>query len=518
MTKTRSQIKAGVILSYLAQALQIIITLLYTPVMLQLLGPSEYGIYQIVFSAISFLSLMTFGFAGSYIKFYSRANNTDNAQALIAKLNGTFIFIFLFLGLLVLVLGMWMAFNTECVLGGKLAVSELATAKILMFILVINCFLHFQIVVFNNYIIAHERFIVLQVINILGIILNPCLTFPLLLIGYGSISLGVVLLFITTTRLLISVFYSIKLRIKISFKELQLGLFKDVGVFSLYIFIESVVSMINISLDRFLLGKMVGSVATAVYAVGGQINTLYMSLSTSISSVFVPRINNMVEKGNSDRLLSDMFIRVGKIQFIVLYLVICGFIVFGRRFMALWVGDVYNESFYVAVLLIVPNTINLIQNVAYEIQRAKYLQKYRSLMYLGIAIMNIVVSIFLIRIWGASGAAMGTAMAWIIGSGVLMNWFYRVRVNLDVKRFWKEILILIRGGLLPLSVGLLLVSYVNTCSVVTYVLLISSFVLLYMISMYSLGLKKSDRFVVNGYVEKYLKRIKNVVEVGIRKI
>lgn len=68
-----NQKKAGVILSYTSQAIQILSGLIYTPIMLRLLGQSEYGLYQLVYSVVSYLSLLSFGFTASYMRFYSRA-------------------------------------------------------------------------------------------------------------------------------------------------------------------------------------------------------------------------------------------------------------------------------------------------------------------------------------------------------------------------------------------------------------------------------------------------------------
>ena len=67
-----NQLKAGVILSYTTQLIQILTGLIYTPVMLRLLGQSEYGLYQLVQSVVSYLGLLSFGFSAGYMRFYSR--------------------------------------------------------------------------------------------------------------------------------------------------------------------------------------------------------------------------------------------------------------------------------------------------------------------------------------------------------------------------------------------------------------------------------------------------------------
>ena len=72
--KTQSkfnQLKVGTIISYLRMSIQIFIGLAYTPVMIRLLGQSEYGLYNMVSSTIAMLSVLRLGFNNSYIRYYS---------------------------------------------------------------------------------------------------------------------------------------------------------------------------------------------------------------------------------------------------------------------------------------------------------------------------------------------------------------------------------------------------------------------------------------------------------------
>lgn len=105
-----------------------------------------------------------------------------------------------------------------------------------------------------------------------------------------------------------------------------------------------------------------------------------MSLSSSISSVFIPRVNKIVAMDeNNNKELTELFTKVGRIQFIILAMVIGGFIVIGQYFINVWAGNDYNNAYYVALLLIVPVTVPLIQNLGIEIQRAKNMHKFRSI-------------------------------------------------------------------------------------------------------------------------------------------
>lgn len=60
-------------------------------------------------------------------------------------------------------------------------------------------------------------------------------------------------------------------------------------------------------------------------------------------------------------------------------------------------------------------------------------------MYLFIAILNVVGTWFLMKIWGVVGAAAMSGVATIIGQGFIMNWYYDKKTILNIKRFWKEV-------------------------------------------------------------------------------
>ena len=67
-----NQLKTGSVLSYLQMFLNIVISLIYTPFMLNALGQSEYGLYSTVSSTIAMLAVLNLGFNSSYVRYYMK--------------------------------------------------------------------------------------------------------------------------------------------------------------------------------------------------------------------------------------------------------------------------------------------------------------------------------------------------------------------------------------------------------------------------------------------------------------
>ena len=317
-----NQKKAGVLLSYGQTILSTLISLTYTPVMLRLLGQSEYGLYTLVNGFVSNLSLLSFGMGSAYMRYYSRAEAQDGEDG-VARINGMFMTIFFAISLLCLLTGGVLVANVKNIFAAKLTAKELDTAKILMALLVVNIATSFPASVFFSYITAKERFLFQRLVGMLRTVLNPIVMLPLLLMGYGSIALVLVTLILTAISDAVSIWYCVKkLRMRITFGKFDFGLLRDMAGFSFFIFLNEIINQINWTVDTTLLGIISGTAATAIYGVGAQINQYYMALSTSISGVFTPQINRIVARGEGDEQLTRLFTRVGRIQFMLLMLVL----------------------------------------------------------------------------------------------------------------------------------------------------------------------------------------------------
>lgn len=501
-----NQRKAGVILSYIGQLAKILVSIIYTPVMLRLLGQSEYGLYQLVYSVVSYLSLLSLGFSSSYMRFYSRYKAQKDDES-IARLNGMFLLIFVSLSIICVLCGCVMVDNIRSIFGSGLSDSEYDIARVLMILLVINLALTFPNSVFSCVITAHERFLFQKLLILLQNICNPLVALPLLIMGYGSIGMVSVTTFLTLLVLIMNIYYSFhNLHIKFCFSGLQFALLKEMWIFTFFIFINQIIDQINWSVDKFLLGRFAGTTAVAVYGVGGQINSMYIEFSSAVSNVFVPKVNRIVAETNNDKELTKLFTKVGRIQFIILGLILSGFIFLGDPFVKAWAGKEYGASYVVALLLIIPVTVPLIQNLGIEIQRAKNMHKARAMVYLVIAVCNILISIPLIKYCGPVGAAMGTAISLFAGNILFMNWYYQARIGMNMIYFWKEIAKFIPALIVPCIVGIVIMKFTRITCLIKLGVFALIYTAVYFISMYFLGMNEEEKRIVDKPIRKVFNR------------
>ena len=502
-----NQLKAGAALSYISMGLGYLVSIVYTPVMLRLLGQSEYGLYNLVSSVVAYLGVLNFGFGSAYMRYYSRYKVQEEKEK-IATLNGMFLTIFSVIGLIAVIAGTILAFNTEIIFGSKLTGVELSKAKILMMILVVNLAISFPNIVFTSHITANERFVFQKLAQMIKTVVNPFVVLPLLLMGYGSVGMVIATTIVNITFEVINAVYCVKkLNMRFSFRKFDSALMKEMTVFSSYIFINLVIDQINWNLDKFILGRFHGTVSVAVYGLAAQLNTYYISIASAVSNVFIPRVHRLAASADNNSALSRLFTKIGRVQFIILSLIFTGLLFFGRPFINLWAGEDYNGSYPIALLLIIPVTIPLIQNIGIEIQRAKNMHQFRSWVYLFIALGNLALSIPLAKLYGGIGAALGTAIALLIGNGFIMNWYNQARVGLDIIGFWKQILSFTPALLPPVLAGLLFNRFINLYKPVNFLIFGIIYVIIFLRSMWFFGMNEHEKEIFERPIKRLASKV-----------
>ena len=502
-----NQLKVGSFLSYLQMALSIIIGIVFTPVMIRLLGQNEYGLYNTVASTISMLSLLSLSFNSGYIRYYARYKKKKDQDA-IYRLNGMFLVIFCVIGLVAFICGMFLTNHLHLVFADGLTPEEYDTARILMLLLTINLAVSFPMSVFSTIISAHERFIYLKLLGVLKTVLGPMLTIPVLLMGYGSVGMVSVTLTISILTDISYLFYTLKyLGERFWFNSFEKGLLKSLFIYCSFIAINSIIDQINWNIDKILLGRYKGTAEVAVYTVGFSLYHYYMMFSTSISGVFTPRIHTIYndfkdQPEKLDQHFTDLFIRVSRLQFLLLGLIATGVIFFGQVFIHFWVGDGYENSYYVALLLILPASIALIQNLGIEMQRAENKHQFRSAVYFVMAMLNLILSIWLCQIYGAIGSAIGTAISLVVANGLIMNIYYYKKCGINIPLFWKNIGRMSWGLLPPIIFGALIRRFFPMTSFLQMVAGILLYILVYICSVWLISMNSDEKEMIHSIVRK----------------
>lgn len=497
-----NQRKAGAILSYITIIVNTLVQLLYTPLLIRMLGQSEYGLYSLVSSIIGYLTVLDLGF-GNAIIVYTAKYRAEGKIEEEKKLHGMFKIIFMIIGVITGLLGLVLFLNVNNLFGNTMTNSELHKMRVMMLILAFNLMITFSFSIYSSIISAYEKFIFQKIMALLNSLLKPLIMIPLLFLGYKSITMCIIITIVNVTILFSNYIYcKKKLKISTRFVGFDKALFKTILGYSIWIFMGVIVDKVNWSVDNFVLGAVSGTIAVSVYSLAATLNHLFINLSTAVSGVMLPKMSKMVAKNASSKEITEEFIKVGRIQYFIIFLMASGLVLVGKNFFNIWAGKGYEDAYYIALLLIIPVCIPLVQNLGISIMQAKNMHRFRSILLACISIANIAISIPLAKAYGGIGAAIGTALSLLIGNGLIINIYYYKKVGINVLKFWKEIIKMTIPFIIPLTIIILFMKYVELKGIIAIGTYAGIYTVMYCIVAYTLSMNKYERDIINKVLIK----------------
>ncbi|MCM0384530.1 oligosaccharide flippase family protein [Bacteroides fragilis] len=488
-----NQLKAGAILNYVILCLNALVGIAYTPYMLRMLGQNEYGLYSLAASLIAYLSMLDLGFGNAVIRYTAkfRAEGKMNEQY---SMFGMFTVLYSVIGIMALGVGLLLYFNVSNIFGKTLTAVEIEESRTIILLMVLNLAVTFPLSIYGAIITAYEDFIFLRIVQIFRICINTIVMIYLLSIGYKAIAMVVVVTICNIIVLLLNVFYcKYRIKIKIVFGKINRSFLKEVAIYSFWIFLNVIMDRIYWNTGQFVLGALVGTLAVAVFSVAIQLQGMYMMFSTAISGVFLPKVMAMVAKSNNEKEISDLFLRTGRIQYTILAFILSGFVVFGRQFISFWAGESYADAYYIALLFFVPLTVPLIQNIGITILQARNQMKFRSMIYIIIALGSFVLQIPLTKYFGGIGCASAISGALIVGQILIMNIYYQRKQGIDIKRFWIEISKMSMIPIIICSVSIIILRFFPIETLSQFVIGIMIFSVVYIPLFCKFGMNRNER-------------------------
>lgn len=451
-----SQRKAGALLGYANIAVKNLVNLVYTPMLLSFVGQADYGVYQTANSFVYSLTLLTFGFSEAYVRFYTQRKATGSEKD-VRALNGMYLTLYVVICFTILVLGLTFAANVGSFFSNSFLPAQIGLARNLMAIMAVNISVTLFSTVFDAYIIAHEQFKYQQTRQMFTSLATPVIAIVLLNMGMGAVGVAIAQLSMSLILLALNVRFScFRLGMRFSFRRFDFALFRAIAVFSAWIFINQVCDLVNQSVPNMVLGAVTSATVVAVFAVSIQIRSVFVSLSTVMSSVFVPKINQIVAETDDNLELTKLMTRVGRYQMFLFCWVYCGFVLLGRFFVSKWAGEGFLDAYYLICVMTLPLGVPLCQNTGIEIQRAKNRHKTRSVVYLFMALLNVAFTWAASPLLGYWAPAIAYISSITLGNGLFMNWYYHNRIGLDMGYFWRRNMpiALVSAGVLAACMGL----------------------------------------------------------------
>lgn len=450
--------KQGVILSYVLMAVEALSTLLLTPFIIRTLGQAEYGVYKLSIAITAYLLLLDLGVGNAIVRYlakYHVNNEKENAE----KFLGIATMFYGGVSFLSLIGGIILIYVFPYAFAKGLSPQEILLSQKLLFATTLNVAVTLGTSAHTNALVAYEKFVVSRGASIGQVIIRIVLFVLCLKAGMGSLGLVYVQLLTTILCRSFFVFYvTVVIKLKPVFKNLELSFVKEIAVYSALILMQMIATQLNASMGHFLIGMLVVSSATllGIYGVGMQVVQYFQSIGSAFYGVLMPGLVKLVESKASPLDLCQEMIRIGRLILIVLSAIWGAYLVCGHDFIVLWVGVENSSAWFVSFVLMTAYMLVLTQSVGNQILWAMNENKEQSYAKLIIVLLNIAVSVILIKWKPLEGAVLGTLVSLLLGDIVAMDIIFVKKIHIDIWAYYKGLF----KGILPSLVLSILVGWV----------------------------------------------------------
>ena len=446
---------------------------------------------------------MDFGLTAAVVRFYTKYKALNDpkgmANILAVALRGYGI-----IACVILLVGFFCYAYLDVIFASSMTLDEIIEARRLFVLLLLNIAVTLSTMIFRAVINAHEKFLFLKGLETAQLILQPALVVLILLKYPTAYSVALVQTALNIVLIGARIYYCFNnLHIRIHYYYLDRDLVHNFLKLALSVFAVSIIDQVFFKTNQIILGIVSGTFAVAVYSIASLIYMNYMALSTAISGVYLPHITEMVATRQPIEKLSELFIQIGRWQFYLLALVASGFIIFGKQFILIWAGPEYEPAYWMTILIIIPFTIDLIQNIGLAILQAQNRYDFRAKVYFGIGVLNLVLAIPLAIKYGGIGCAAATGFSMFVGNGLIMNYYYSKITQLNIAGFWKQIfkiaVVVIGYGIIGYVVNVIFYSR----SLVLFLIKIVAYTLVYGILLYLLAMTATEKDKIRKVLHKF---------------
>ncbi|MBE6992489.1 MAG: hypothetical protein E7430_07915 [Ruminococcaceae bacterium] len=455
----KNEVKWGAILSYILIIASAAYGLIVTPYMIPVIGDVEYGVYKSITALSSSLLVLDFG-VGSTVMRYVASYNSENKQEEINRfLSLAFTEMLMIMLLLAVVCG-GIYFTLPAVYGDGFTTEQLEKAKELFLLMTFSLLLHVVENVISGIIGGYNKFSISKTIKLMQLVFRGILIYSLLTALKDSLILVLIDIVLSALTIFIEWIYVSKKHgvvVSLSISSFHSPVFIESTKYTALIFLTSIAAQINGNLDNVVVGALVGPEAVAVYSMGLLIFGMFENLSTAISGVMLPMVTNILKEPDGITRVQGTIVKAGRIQFVLLGAAVVGFLIIGKQFIGLWLGNGYEDVYIISIILMVPALFELCVNVSLSVLRAKNMLSFRTIILIATTALNAIVTVVGVSKYGYLAAAIGTALSFIIGSLIIMNIYYNRKLSFKMLRIYKEIFsgiwicLLVAGGALFVS-------------------------------------------------------------------
>ena len=494
-----SNIGKGAVISYIAIFINIAISFLYTPWMLRQIGTSDYGLYNLIISFMSYFTL-DFGISITVARFIAkyRAEGDDKK---VENIIGLSLKIFFVIDVVIFLCLFVCYFFIADIFKG-LTLEEISKLKVLYIISGTFSILSFGLKPLDGVLVAYEYFVPAKVTDMVYKVGSVLFVVVALLLGgdiYILVLINGALAFLTQLYKFIYWHRKTNLSPNLRFKDRaeQQSLFS----FSGWTFLGGLAHRFRLGFVSTILGIFSNSEQIAIFSLGMVMEAMTWTLSSALNGLFLPKVSRLAVDNNNTGIM-ELMIRVGRIQLYIIFAIFSVIVLFGKPFIDLWVGDKFADVYYIVICLtfahLLGNTLQIAVDKAYADNKIKHLTRVT----FTTSLIGLVFSCMLAEQFGAVGCAICSGIALFL-TQLCYLYIYQKKLDINMSQFFSKCHLRILPILVPFVVPFyFLYNFIDCNSWLCLIVMVGIYILCYTVVVYRILLNDYEKEILSSVIRK----------------
>lgn len=499
------RIARNTMLLYLRMLIMMIVSLYTSRVVLEVLGVTDYGIYNVVGGIVSMLGFLNSSMSNAVQRFLSFEMG-KGADGKVSHVFNIAMLAHLFIAIVVLIIleiaGTWYLNNHLVV-----PLDRMEAANWVLQCTIVTTFFSIMQVPYNGIIIAKEDMGIYAYISVFEAFVRLLIVYLLLIGPYDRLKFYAILMMtVTLVVLLINRVYCIKKYRETHFRFVRdKSLLKDMTSFASWNMIGEIAWVMTGQGVNIILNLFFGPSINAARGLAEQVNAAVMRFINNFQVALNPQITKSYSSGDIEDMKKLLYMGT-KISYYVLFFLAFPIIIEMDFILGLWLHDIPPHTTLFCQLILVCSLTACVSNLLAQVARAYgKIRKYQMIVSLFL-MLNFPLS-YIILLLGAT-AEMTVTINIIIQGLLLFVRLILIRpmIALSIRQFVVKAvipIIMVTGSAMVLPI--IWKYYINT-SVINSLITILLALISSAISILYLGMNKAERMKINDLLIKRIKR------------
>lgn len=421
---------------YLAIGTEMALGLIVLPMNVAYLGPAAYGLWMLTWSITAYFTMLDLGYQNGLIKFVAQYRAQRNTRALNEILSTMFV-VFAGLAVLVYLAAIAAALHIDRIF--QLSPEQVTLGQMVLLIVSLHVTAGLAFSVFGGVINGFQRFDLNNVVGAVTGIVSALVNIAVLLAGYGLIELVAAT---TTVRLLSYLVYRANAYRVFPALSVRPSLFRmarlrEVTPFSMHMAVIDWSRKLNYSSDVIVVGMFLNTTMVAVWTVAQRLSDAAQRVSNQLNEVLFPSVVDSDTANRLDRL--QRILLVGTRLSLATVIPIAGTLILNASPLVLaWVGPDFDESVLVLQVLAIAVLARVGASTAATVLKGAGKHRLVAVNGLATAVVNLILSLALVRQFGLLGVAVGTLIPVVISNVCVLFPAGCRRLEVPLARAWRE--------------------------------------------------------------------------------